>query len=86
MRNEFSILQHIAEGLLKWGNETLFDKLTIHDIIWGYKEPLITKFVNLAKDFHINLNISEDFGLFVGVSINFILYIHVLHQIYINMI
>lgn len=68
VRNEYAILQHIAEELLKWGNETLFDKLTIRDIIWGYKEPLITKFVNLAKDFHINLNISEDFGLFVGTN------------------
>ena len=77
MKREFPLIQEIAEGMLEWANEKLFMTLTVHDIIWGYKEPLISKFVNLAADFGYNVSISENFGIFVGVRTLLLLFMHV---------
>ena len=71
VKREFSLIQEIAEGLLEWAKEKLFITLSVSDIIWGYNEPLISKFVNLAHDFGYNVSLSEKFGIFVGVRILF---------------
>lgn len=65
---EFSFIQEMAEALLEWAHEDLFITLSVKDIIWGYKEPLISKFVDLAHKFGYNISLNENFGLFVGTN------------------
>lgn len=68
VKNEYPILEEIAEGVLEWAKEKLFISLSIKDILWGYKEPLFAKFVELARDLGFNLTLNENFGLFVGTN------------------
>ena len=68
MKKEFSLIQEFVEALLEWAKEELFINLSVKDLIWGYKEPLFAKFIDLLKKFHVNVSISEDFGIFSSVS------------------
>ena len=54
----------LVEALMLWSNETLFVKLNVSDLIWGYEEPLFKKGSDIAAKFGIN--ITDKFGLFVS--------------------
>ena len=68
VKREFSFIQEFVEALLEWAKEDLFVNLSVKDLIWGYKEPLIAKFIDLLHKFHFNVSLSEDFGIFSTVS------------------
>ncbi|XP_045204924.1 lysosome membrane protein 2-like [Mercenaria mercenaria] len=68
LKREFSALQIIAAALLDWASEDLFVTLSIHDIIWGYDEPLINKTVSLINALGFHLELNDKFGIFVGTN------------------
>ena len=69
VRNEPGPLQMFAQAILTWaGEQELFLKLSVKDIIWGYRDPLLNKTMDILKLLHLNATLDDHFGIFVGVS------------------
>ncbi|GFO09155.1 scavenger receptor class b, member 2 [Plakobranchus ocellatus] len=64
LRNEFMILKMALDVMFDVVKESLFQKLSIHDILWGYEDNLLKEAKKIAAAFNRSLPISDKFGLF----------------------
>ena len=67
LRYEFLPLKVLVDTMFNVVNETLFLKLSVRDILWGYPDNLLKEAKKIAADFNLTLPISDEFGLFFEV-------------------
>ncbi|XP_077984146.1 lysosome membrane protein 2-like [Glandiceps talaboti] len=65
VKYEPDLVQYVIEALEKQAHSSLFMDLSVKDLVWGYKDPLLAyiKSLPLIGDL---LPIPEEFGLFMG--------------------
>ncbi|CAG5123818.1 unnamed protein product [Candidula unifasciata] len=63
-RWESPLFKELFSVLLRTLGESLFVKLSVHDLMWGYNDPFFETVDKLAKFFNLSLPIPEKFGLF----------------------
>ncbi|XP_053317639.1 lysosome membrane protein 2 [Spea bombifrons] len=62
MTKDNKVLKPVVEGVLKTYNEGMFVTRSVHELLWGYRDPLLSKV-------HVfNHSISPDFGLFYEMN------------------
>lgn len=61
---EYSAIKWLANVLMKDTGENLIQELSVHDLMWGYEDPLLKAAKKAAAQFKIHLDISDMFGLF----------------------
>ncbi|GFS15820.1 scavenger receptor class B, member 2 [Elysia marginata] len=64
LRYEFMPLKLLVDTMFDVFNETLFLKLSVKDILWGYPDNLLKEAQKIASVFNVTLPIPEKFGLF----------------------
>lgn len=64
---ESLLFKEIINALIKALGESLFVKLSVHELMWGYKFTVFAEVNKLAKYFNISFRAPEMFGLFYNV-------------------
>lgn len=64
---ESLLFKEIINALIKALGESLFVKLSVHELMWGYKFTVFAEINKLAKYFNISFRAPEMFGLFYNV-------------------
>ncbi|CAH1778009.1 unnamed protein product [Owenia fusiformis] len=61
-----SLLKEAINGVFVGVPETLIAEYTVHETLWGHKDPIIKDIKKAASVFGITLDIEDTFGLFYG--------------------
>ncbi|CAL1540142.1 unnamed protein product [Lymnaea stagnalis] len=61
---ELQAIKWFVNLILKETGENLIQELSVHDLMWGYEDPLLKAAKKAAAEFKIHLNFSDMFGLF----------------------
>lgn len=64
LRYEFEALKVLVDTMFDVVKETLFLKLSVKDILWGYEDNLLKEAQKIASAFNLTLPVSDKFGLF----------------------
>ncbi|RUS82470.1 hypothetical protein EGW08_009776 [Elysia chlorotica] len=64
LRYEFLPLKVLVDTMFAVVNETLFLKLSVKDILWGYPDNVLKEAEKIARAFNLSLPVSDQFGLF----------------------
>ncbi|GFS15815.1 scavenger receptor class B member 1 [Elysia marginata] len=78
LRDKDNMTKAVVEQIFKKFNQTLFVEMSVHDLIWGYKDILLEALAPLAKSMNITLPENNTIGLFTNHndtdSDNFVIY------------
>ncbi|GFS15818.1 scavenger receptor class B member 1 [Elysia marginata] len=66
LRYEPSLLKTLVDGAFKFWGETLFVKMSVHDLLWGREDNILKAVTDLAKSYNVTLPINDTVGLLMG--------------------
>ncbi|KAK3741071.1 hypothetical protein RRG08_005761 [Elysia crispata] len=66
LRFENDFTKAVVEQIFKSFKQTLFIKVSVHDLVWGYEDELLKALAPLAKQRNITLPANNTIGLFTG--------------------
>ena len=66
MRDENILIREGLSGVLDYLKESMFRKLTVGELLWGYEEPL---FKLISKFYPMPGGVTDKFGFMLGVSV-----------------
>ncbi|XP_059168458.1 lysosome membrane protein 2-like [Physella acuta] len=64
LKREYTFFDELVDLILNAIGERLFIQLSVHDLMWGYEDPLLKDAKEIARMFNRTLNMSDYFGLF----------------------
>jgi len=68
LKYQNTLVKMAVEAALKVTSESLFTKLSVADLMWGYDDPLLTEIHKILDPFKLNITIPGKFGLFYGTN------------------